>query len=59
MGIRGIIRDIVSVYLGFEIMRGYLTGEFYMLSISVAGMVLFGLALWFLLERTGILPRLG
>lgn len=59
MGVRGVIRDIVSLYLGFEIMRGYLSGEFAMLSISVAGMVLFGLALWFLLERVGVLPRAG
>lgn len=59
MGIRGIIRDLVSIYLGFEIMRGYVSGEFLMLNISVAGMVLFGLAVWFLLERFGALPRLG
>jgi hypothetical protein len=57
MGIRGIIRDIVSVYLGFEIIRGYFIGELAMLNISIAGMILFGVAVWFLLERLGVLPR--
>lgn len=57
MGVRGIIRDIVSLYLGFEIIRGYFSGEFAILNISIVGMVLFGLALWFMLERIGVLPR--
>ena len=59
MGIRGIIRELVSIYLGLEILRGYFFGDFYMLNISVAGLMLFGLAMWFLLERVGILPRFG
>jgi hypothetical protein len=57
--VRGIIRDVVSIYLGLEILRGYFFGKFYMLNISVAGMMLFGLALWFMFERAGILPRFG
>ena len=59
MGIRGIIRDIISIYLGVEIIRGYLFGQFFMLNISVAGMALFVLAVWFLLERFSVLPKFG
>ena len=57
MGVRGILRDIVSVYLGIEIIRGYATGKFFLLNISVAGIVLFAIAVWFLLERIGVMPR--
>jgi len=57
MGVRGILRDIVSVYLGIEIIRGYVTGKFFVANISVAGIVLFVIAIWFLLERIGVLSK--
>jgi len=59
MGFRGILRDVLSLYLGFEIIRGYLSGQFFVVNISIVGLVLFVLALWFLLERGGVLPRFG
>ena len=60
MGIRGVIRDIVGIYLGFEIVRGYLSHNFTLTPyILIAGLVLLILGLWFVLERIGIIPKLA
>jgi hypothetical protein len=57
MALRGLVRDLLSLYLGFEVIRGYVTGTMYVTNISIAALVLFGLALWFMLERIGLLPK--
>lgn len=58
MGIRGIIRDVLSIYLGFEILRGYLFKSFQINdAILIAALALFLLSIWFILERIGIAPR--
>lgn len=56
--VRGIIRDALSLYLGYEIISGYITGQFAMTNIAIAVMVSFALAIWFILERIGVLPKM-
>lgn len=58
MGLRGIVRDILSIYIGLEIIYGFFTNDFRMFNITVAGISLFAIAIWFILERLGIFPRL-
>lgn len=58
VGIRGIVRDIVGIYLGFEIIRGYITHNFAVTPyILAAGSILLLLGLWFIFERIGIIPK--
>jgi hypothetical protein len=59
VGIRGVIRDIIGIYLGFEIVRGAIYGNFTVTTpILIAGIALLVLGIWFILERIGILPQL-
>ena len=59
MGVRAILRDLLSLYLGYEIIRGYLFGNFVLTSqIVIAAVALFALAVWFILERIGLIPKL-
>ena len=58
MGVRGFIRDLISFYLGYEIIRGYFSGSYAMTNISIAVLVLVAIAIWFTLERLGILPKM-
>lgn len=59
MGVRAILRDLLSLYLGYEILRGYFFGNFVLTStVAIAAAALFVLAIWFLLERIGLLPKL-
>jgi hypothetical protein len=60
MGTRGVIRDIVGIYLGFEIIRGYISHNFTLTPyILIAGLILLLLGLWFILERIGISPKIA
>jgi len=60
MGVRGLIRDLIGLYLGYEIIKGYVYQSFsFTPTILIATVVLLALSIWFLLERTGILPRLS
>jgi putative effector of murein hydrolase LrgA (UPF0299 family) len=59
MGLRGLIRDMVGIYLGFEIIKGAITKHFEItVPIIVCGAVLLTFGIWFILERLGILPKL-
>jgi hypothetical protein len=59
MGVRGIIRDIVGILLGFQIIAGALGGEFTIDTwVLVEAIILFAFGIWFMLERIGVLPRL-
>ena len=60
MGVRGIVRDIAGIYLGFEIVRGLITDNFVLSKyIIIAGLVLLIFGIWFFLERIGVLPKIG
>jgi len=57
--IRGIIRDILSIYLGYEILRGAIFGDFTLSStVLIAAALLFAMAVWFILEKIGIIPKI-
>lgn len=59
MGVRGIVRDIVGIMLGFQIISGALSGEFAIDALVLAeAIVLFAFGIWFLLERVGMLPKM-
>lgn len=59
MGVRGFIRDIISIYLGYEIIRGFVSDDFAItLPILIVTIALFALTIWFILEKIGILPKL-
>lgn len=59
MGARGFIRDIIGIYLGFEIIKGAITKDFEITGPIIAcGLVLLAFGIWFILERIGILPKL-
>lgn len=59
MGFRGIIRDLLSIYIGYEIIKGYIYKNFdFSLTLLIATLALFILSIWFILERIGILPKI-
>mgnify|MGYP000119369794 CR=1 FL=1 len=59
MGIRGFIRDLIGIYLGFEIIKGAITKHFELtMPIIVCAVILLALGIWFILERIGLLPKL-
>lgn len=60
MGIRGIVRDIAGIYLGIMIVKGLITDSFVIDKyIVIAGLLLLIFGLWFILERFGVLPKMG
>ena len=60
MGVRGLIRDLLGIYLGYEVIRSYFYGNSSLnLNILVASIAIFALAVWFLLERVGVLPKMS
>jgi len=60
MGLRAIIRDILGIYIGYEIVRAFIFKEFNFnnTALLVAAIVLLVFGIWFLLERMGVLPKL-
>lgn len=57
MVFRSLIRDIIIIYLAFEIVRGYLShNSFVTINIMIATVVLVGMTIWFLLEKMGAIP---
>lgn len=58
MGVRGIIRDVIGVYIGFEVLRGYIYKSFQINQyILISAIILFILSIWILLEKIGILAK--
>jgi len=58
MGIRGIVRDIVGILLGLQIIGGAMSGSFTIDSIVlIEAIILLAFGIWFILERIGILPK--
>jgi hypothetical protein len=57
--LRGIIRDLIGIYLGYEIVKGILFKNFTITPpIAISGILLLILSIWFVLERIRILPKL-
>ncbi|MEM4244618.1 MAG: hypothetical protein QW404_02335 [Candidatus Nanoarchaeia archaeon] len=57
MGLRGLIKDILFIYLGFMVIRLWFTGGKITASMVVVTIVIFFLIGWFMLERVGILEH--
>jgi len=58
MALRGIIRDIISIYIGFHLLIAAVTGDCLSsetLLLYALGILIF--SLWFTLERIGIIPK--
>lgn len=53
--LRGILRDILSLYLGYKIIKIWLFGSAFTSDVGWAAVALLVLALWFLMERIGVL----
>ncbi len=53
--LRGVLRDILSVYLGYKILKIWLFGSAFTSDVGWAAVALLVLAVWFMLERVGIL----
>ncbi|MDI6806656.1 MAG: hypothetical protein QMD14_02460 [Candidatus Aenigmarchaeota archaeon] len=52
MGLRGIIRDFVGIYLGYRIISAHLFGNLEIdWSILLCAVILLLFGIWFLLER--------
>jgi hypothetical protein len=59
MGLRGLIRDVIGIYLGFEIIKGAVTKNFEItMPIIACATILLAFGIWFILERIGLLPKL-
>jgi hypothetical protein len=60
MGLRAIVRDILGIYVGYEIVRAFIFKDFNFgnTALLIAAIILLAFGAWFLLERIGILPKL-
>jgi hypothetical protein len=60
MGLRGILRDIIGIFLAEEIIRGAITNSFSFNNYVVSGaLILLILSIWFILERFGVVSKFG
>jgi hypothetical protein len=59
MGVRGVLRDVLTLYVCFVIFNNLLQGkinvDFYFI---IALIIVFLLTIWILLEKIGIIPKL-
>lgn len=58
MGLRGIIKDILFVYLGIMIIRTWLTNSKVTGGMVLATLVIFVVITWFMLERVGLMEKM-
>lgn len=59
MGVRGLIRDLLGIYLGFEVIRSYISNSSLNINILIVSILILILSVWFLLERIGVLPKIS
>ncbi len=57
MGLRGIIKDVLFIYLGFMIIKLWLAGGKITTGMVVVTVVLFMIIIWFMLERVGVMEH--
>lgn len=57
MGIRGVIKDILILYLGYKILKLAVTKTPPTASVIIVTLILIILSLWFITERLGIMPH--
>lgn len=60
MGIRGILRDILTLYVCVAIFWNLISGGLKTdMNFILATIFLFLLTIWFLLEKIGLIPKFG
>ncbi|MCK4550391.1 MAG: hypothetical protein KAT91_00385 [Candidatus Aenigmarchaeota archaeon] len=58
MALRGPIRDILSIYLGYKVIAMWAFKAEMTTNTGIAAILLLLLSIWFVCERVGILPKL-
>jgi hypothetical protein len=56
MGIRGFVRDIIGIYIGFSLVQALWLGISNETAFLYGAVILF-FSVWFMLERLGIIPK--
>ncbi len=54
MGMRGIVKDLLFIYLGFMVLKTWLAGSKVTAGMAVVTIIMFAMVAWFMLERVGI-----
>lgn len=55
MGFRSFLRDLLTLYLGYQVIKSYLFGEFsFSIILLLVTVVLMVFTLWFLFEKLGL-----
>ncbi len=55
MGLRGFLRDALSLYLGYKIIGMWLFGSALSSNVGYAAVALLLLTIWFIFEKLGVL----
>jgi hypothetical protein len=59
MGVRGVLRDVLTLYVCFVIFNNLLQGKINVdFHFIIALIIVFLLTIWILLEKIGIIPKL-
>ncbi len=59
MGLRGMVRDAISIYIGWLLINDALGFvELSSLQLGFVGLFLLFFSIWFFLERFGVIPKL-
>ncbi|MCK5594203.1 MAG: hypothetical protein KAI18_03090 [Candidatus Aenigmarchaeota archaeon] len=56
---RGLIKNVIFVYLGWKIMLMVVTKSIDTGNLFLFGFIIFAWSLWWLLEMIGIIPKFG
>ncbi len=57
MGIRGLVKDIVLIYLGVKLLGVWIFHHAFTFKIGFLVLFMLGTSIWFSLERFGIIPK--
>jgi hypothetical protein len=57
MGVRSYIRDILSLYVAWEVLNDYFSKSQPDVATALAALLLGGITAWFLGEKIGLIPR--
>jgi len=59
MGVRGVIRDVLALYVSYRIIEGFVSKNLVADShLLLSSILLFFLTLWFLLEKIGLIRKI-
>lgn len=56
MGVRGIVRDFLTIYLGIRLIGVWVFGAPFTNGLGMIVIFLLLMSVWFLLQRVGMLP---